>query len=101
GLRAAISRAGGWWWEIRRALRMWVERRRLGLPPLRTPPVTEIEAFDPNGYERGGFAAQPVEVRPYDNTAIGFLTDGAILELDDPGIHVIQDVARWRGPDGE
>lgn len=63
--------------------------------------MTEIEAFDPNGYERGGFAAQPVEVRPYDNTAIGFLTDGAILELDDPGIHVIQDVARWRGPDGE
>lgn len=86
---------------LRRA-RAWRVRRRLGLKPLHTPPVTSIPEVDRDAFARSGYRPQPTAVLPYERQAMEYLNEDELLDLDDPDLPVDGDgVVIWRDPQGD
>lgn len=79
-----------------RAVRAWRRRRRLGLPPLRTPVVTSIPEVDRSAFARSGYVPREIDVLPYERQAMDYLLGDQLLDLDDESITVDDDgVAVW------
>ncbi len=88
--------------QLVRSVSAWRRRRRLGLPPLRTPPVTFIPDVDRDAFARSGYRPLPVSVLPYERQAMDYLFEDELLDLDDEGV-VLDDggVALWLDARGD
>lgn len=87
--------------ELGRKARAWRRRRRLGLPPLRTPPVTAIPPVDRESFARSGYRPQPVDILPYERQGMDYLFEDQLLDLDDPALPLDQNgVMLWRDATG-
>lgn len=96
-----VSRVGDLVWRGRKSFSSWAQRRRLGLPPLSTPPVTSIPEVDRTAFHKTGYAPQPLAIRPYANESSNYVDDGGMLDLSSPSIEVdAAGVALWRDPSG-
>lgn len=84
-------------YRLVRSARAWRRRRRLGLQPLRTPPVTEVPPVDQEGFARSGYRPVPVDELPYERQGMDYLIEDELLDLDDPRIEIDADgIAVWR-----
>lgn len=87
--------------QVARTVRAWRTRRRLGLGPLRTPPVTSIPVVDPDAFHRSGYVPLAIEVLPYDRQAMDYVAGDQLLDLQDPSIEVDDSgVVVWRDARG-
>lgn len=87
--------------QLMRSVRAWQTRRRLGLPPMKTPPVTFIPEVDREAFLRSGYSPRPVAALPYDFQAMDYLVEDQLLDLNDPSIELDDDgVAMWRDSRG-
>lgn len=87
--------------ELARRAKAWRRRRRLGLPPLSTPPVTHIPEVDRDAFARSGYRPLAVDVLPYERQAMDYLVDDALLDLADAAIELDDaGVAVWRDAKG-
>lgn len=87
--------------QLVRNVRAWRRRRHFGLPPLRTPPVTQIPEIDRDAYARSSYRPQPVRVPPYARQGMDYLVEDELLDLDDPSLPLDADgVMLWRDSKG-
>ncbi|CAN5343034.1 hypothetical protein BH11ACT3_BH11ACT3_06670 [soil metagenome] len=88
-------------YRLVRSARSWRQRRRLGLGPLRTPPVTSIPVVDREAFSRSGYRPQPVADLPYEQQAMDYVIVNELLNLDDVSIELDDGgVVVWRDSRG-
>lgn len=98
---APISKVGAFGYRQWSQFSSWLVRRRRGLPPLSTPPVTSIPDVDRSAFHRSGYVTRPVGVLPYAHQGMNYVDEGAMLDLDDPLVPVDHSgVALWRNKAG-
>lgn len=88
--------------QIARDIKAKRQLKRLGLEPLRTPPVTLIPEVDRGAFHTRGYRLRPVDNLPYERQAMDYLIEDQLLDLDDPALPVDDSgVAVWRDAEGK
>lgn len=78
------------------------ERRRLGLAPLSTPPVTSVPEVDRENFARSGYRLNPVTPLPYERQAMDYIFDDQLLDLNDKALPLdASGIAIWRDTRGK
>lgn len=74
--------------ELARSVKRWHRRRQLGLPPMRTAPVTFVPTVDKESFARSGYQPRSVAVLPYERQALDYRREDELLLLDDPSVEL-------------